>query len=477
MENLTKILQTRFGFQRFRPGQEAALKHLLAEESVLAVLPTGAGKTLIYQMYGAVTDRPVIIVSPLLSLMTDQVERMQAEGEKRVVAFNSQQNWSERQRALDQLAQYRFIFVSPESLANLDLVQRLAQINPGLFVIDEAHCISQWAVDFRPDYLDLGQHWQTLGQPQLLLLTATASPRIQSDILQKLQVHNIARVILDVDRPNIFLAEQTLETEIDKQAFLVDFFKHTPGPAIIYFSSKKMANQMAATLQAETELNVAAYHADLDTETRFKVQHQFMDDQLQVICATSAFGMGIDKANIRIIIHYHLPQDLESYLQEIGRAGRDGKQSLALLLYTPGDETLALNLIDHSLPTEATLSMYTQQPQQLNEQMRKLIQYYGRHQVSHDQMLAIFQAERKRKEAALLKVVQYVLTTGCRRERLLSNFSNQLQDKPQWCCDFDQPDWTIAALKLETPRVLKPNLMKDWHQIIAELFEADGNML
>ncbi|USS91054.1 RecQ family ATP-dependent DNA helicase [Fructilactobacillus carniphilus] len=477
MENLTKLLQTRFGFQSFRPGQEAALKHLLAQESVLAVLPTGAGKTLIYQMYGTVTNRPVIIVSPLLSLMMDQVERMQAGGEKRVVAFNSQQNWAERQRALEQLAQYRFIFVSPESLANPDLVRQLSQINPGLFVIDEAHCISQWAVDFRPDYLGLGQHWQTLGQPQLLLLTATASPQIQTDILQKLQVHDVARVILDVDRPNIFLTEQTLATDTDKQAFLVDFFQHAAGPAIIYFSSKKMANQTAATLQEETNLNVAAYHADLDTETRFKVQHQFMDDQLQIICATSAFGMGIDKANVRVIIHYHLPQDLESYLQEIGRAGRDGKQSLALLLYTPGDETLASNLIDHSLPTEVTLSMYKQHPQQLGEQTRKLIQYYERHQVGHDQMLALFQAERKRKEAALLKVVQYVLAPSCRREQLLNNFASSLQTKPHWCCDFDQPDWTVAALKLAAPQRRKPILTKDWHQIINELFEVDGNML
>ncbi|USS87408.1 RecQ family ATP-dependent DNA helicase [Fructilactobacillus hinvesii] len=469
MDQLTKLLQTQFGFCDFRPGQKEAVEKLLHGESVLAVLPTGAGKTLIYQLYGCITKRPVIIVSPLLSLMADQVERMQAQGEKRVVAINSQQNWLERQQTLNHLDQYRFIFVAPESLANPELLQRLAATNPGLFVVDEAHCISQWAVDFRPDYLDLGTYWRTVGKPQLLLLTATASPKVQTDILRKLRVKTISRVILDVDRPNIFLAEQTLASETEKQKWLVTFFQQTAGPAIIYFSSKKRANQMAATLQAETELEVAPYHADLDPETRFKVQHQFMDDQLQVICATTAFGMGIDKPNVRVVIHYHLPQDLESYLQEIGRAGRDGKQSLALMLYTPGDETLALNLIDRALPTEIDLNRY-EQHQSLEEQKQRLIQYYSEHHVSSQRMLQLFQTERIRKEQALYQVVRYALTTKCRRIELLRNFTSQPPQVHQWCCDVDQPEWTVPQLNLKVAPRKKQSAVKDWREVMAELF-------
>ncbi|USS85376.1 RecQ family ATP-dependent DNA helicase [Fructilactobacillus myrtifloralis] len=470
MDQLTQLLQNKFGFSRFRPGQRETLERLQHRQSVLAVLPTGAGKTLIYQLYGALLDRPVVIVSPLLSLMTDQVERMQYGGEKRVVALNSQQSWTERQQTLAHLSQYRFIFISPEMLANQTVLRELQQLDIGLFVIDEAHCISQWAVDFRPDYLDLGKYWRALGTPQLLLLTATASQRVQDDIIKKLQAPNVQKLVWNVDRSNIFLAEQTLATETAKQDYLVKFVQQITGPGIIYFSSKKVANQMTAKLQAETDLQVAAYHADLDTAARFTIQHQFMDDELQLICATSAFGMGIDKANIRFVVHYHLPQDLESYMQEIGRAGRDGHQSLALLLYVPGDEQLSLTLVQRSIPTEHELELFEQhQSATLNEQIRRLLQYYHDHNVDRTTLLQVFQAERKRKEQAILLMVRYALTTECRRTALLSRFSSTKTADLTWCCDNDQPDWTVDQLGLApTAPVAVP--FRDWRQIIAELF-------
>ncbi|WP_395538069.1 RecQ family ATP-dependent DNA helicase [Lactiplantibacillus pentosus] len=341
---LYQLLKTKYGFDEFRPGQLAVIQDLLAGQDVLAVLPTGTGKSLIYQLVGTVVPGIVVVVSPLISLMQDQVARLNYQGEKQVAALTSQLDFSARQQLLANLNQVKFLFISPEMLQQTVVQDALAKLTIALLVIDEAHCISTWGPDFRPDYRRLGPIRQQLGTPRTLMLTATATPQVRQDILTQLNATDAQQVLYSVNRPNIYLAVEAVNDEVDKRATLQHLVTSSRGPAIVYFTSKRQTDLIAEWLRTTTKLRVAAYHAGLAAEDRFKIQQQFMADQLDVICATSAFGMGINKADIRLVIHYHLPTTLADYVQEIGRAGRDGQQALAVMLYAPGDENLVRNL-------------------------------------------------------------------------------------------------------------------------------------
>lgn len=319
------------------------------------MLPTGTGKSLCYQLPGYVLKGQVLIVSPLLSLMQDQVEQMRMNGEKRVAALNSFLVGEERRRVLQQIQQFKYIFISPEMLTNHSMFNILNKLNLSLFVIDEAHCISQWGYDFRPDYLKLGDIRVQLGEPLTLALTATATKEVIHDIITSLKLKNCSQILYSVDRPNIALAIKRIEDHREKMRVLLRYVSELEGPGIVYFSSKKMAEQAVHFLQENGVSKVMAYHGGMDQESRILIQQQFLYGQLECICATSAFGMGINKENIRFVIHYHMPQQMESYLQEIGRAGRDGKPSIAVLLYTPGDEQIAYSLAEAEIPTDPQL--------------------------------------------------------------------------------------------------------------------------
>ena len=336
---LTAVLKEKFGFDSFKPGQAEVLEALTAGKNTLAMLPTGGGKSLIYQMMGNMRDGLVIIVTPLLSLMQDQVARLNYAGEPKVVALNSTLPQDARRTILRSLDQYKFLFVSPEMLGQTVVQSALRKMKINLLVVDEAHTIVSWGPDFRPDYLALPQVHKKLGQPQLLLLTATATPKMMTDITVPFGLPESGWFIYrqSVDRPNIYLHTETLANEGQKRERLADLVRQLQGPGIVYFSSRKLATSMADWLAENTGRRVAAYHAGLDTMSSYRIQQQFMLGQIDVIAATSAFGMGIDKDNVRYVIHYHLSNDLANYLQEIGRAGRDGEQSAAILLYVPGD--------------------------------------------------------------------------------------------------------------------------------------------
>ncbi|POG98742.1 ATP-dependent DNA helicase [Fructilactobacillus lindneri] len=471
---LTKIkglLKEKFGFSKLRSGQIDTINELLTGNNVLAVLPTGSGKTLIYQLFGYLVNKPIVIVSPLLSLMSYQVNRMNFLGEKKVVALNSNQDWEQKQFALKHLNQYRYIFISPEMITNQQVLQKMKQLSLGLFVVDEAHCISKWGVDFRPDYLELGHVLATLNNPQVLMLTATASQKVQNDIIKKLQLKNFQKIIKSVDRPNIYLGVHKSLNELEKQSYLLDILKKLKGNGIIYFSSKKMANVMADMIQQKTGLTTAAYHSDLSSADRFKIQHQFMDNDLQIICATNAFGMGIDKSDVRFVIHYHMPQDLESYVQEIGRAGRDGKQSLAILLYAEGDEQIAANLIEHSLPTKMEIDFYLQKEySRIEESKKNLLDFYFKHDFSVEQIQKVFQDEFSQKEKELFKMLDYIQCSGCRRKVLLANFDEEFDSHDEICCDFgieNNIDFSLFEQKLNIK--VSTNDKSNWQQIINDL--------
>ena len=444
-QRLLSALRQNFNFNHFRRGQEPVLQFLLNGKSVLAVLPTGSGKTLIYQLFGLMSHQPVLIVSPLLSLMQDQVARMQYLGIRNVVALNSRLTAFQKRLVLKHLNRYRYVYISPEMLSNLWVMNNLRRQQWGLVVIDEVHCVVQWGPDFRPEYLSLKSNLRKLGNPQILMLTATANHQTQNNVLQKLGFadHQIKRVVDSVDRPNIFLAIKEVSSELAKNRVLIRLINHLKLPGVVYFSSRKQANQIAELIRNRCHLRVEAYHSGLDQESRYKIQHQFMNDQLDLICATSAFGMGIDKDNLRFVIHYHLPASVGTYVQEIGRAGRDGQQSIAILLYQPGDENLPFELSIGNLPSNDLIYDFFKNPAKFKKYRHQvsqiaILEYYLTHHFNFRQTVAVFDRCRARREAELQAIIRYANCRSCLRKRLLSYFDEDFDDHNQHCCNLGQ---------------------------------------
>ncbi|GEK27783.1 RecQ family ATP-dependent DNA helicase [Furfurilactobacillus siliginis] len=464
-------LRTHFGFSDFHPGQAAALDGLQHGRDVLAVLPTGSGKTLVYELATYLLNRPCLVVSPLLSLMQDQVGRLNQRGERRAVAINSMMTPPERMQALQRLDQFRFIFTSPEMLLNNDVIQALRRLQIGLLVIDEAHCISTWGPDFRPAYRSLGTVREALGEPLTLAVTATADHQVQTDIEKVLQLSaNHAVVRQSVDRTNIFLNVMRFTSRKQKNEALLTLVESSKKPGIIYFSSKKQADEWAQRFQV-AGINAASYHAGLEATTRFSVQQQFMLDRLQVVCATSAFGMGIDKADIRFVIHYHMPSNLLDYVQEIGRAGRDGQQSIATLLVAPGDAQLPADLADLQLPDKATIGrVYAEHQPVLQSDPERLVGYYKEHGYGMDELIELLAKRLQSRRLALRKLMQYIDEPDCLRKNLLAAFDESAPSHDDHCCANSATTMTLSSLDLadDEPRV---NLqLPDWQTQMRQLF-------
>ena len=352
---LESELEKWFGFTSFREGQKETISSVLEGNDTLAMLATGTGKSLCYQLPVYMLNKPAIIISPLLSLMQDQVEQLKMSGEKRVVAINSFLSFEEKEAALNRIDDYLFIFLSPEMLSSKRIIRLIRNLDIGLFVVDEAHCISQWGYDFRPSYLQIGEARKELGFPLTLALTATAPREVREDIKRYLQLSDCKEIVTTVNRSNIGLFVEKCQTYIEKEERLLELADKLQKPGIIYFSSKKAAKEIFEKLTARGMKDAGLYHGDLQQEDRVLIQQQFLNGQISVVCATSAFGMGINKGNVRFVIHFHMPQNMESYLQEIGRAGRDGKESVAVLLYSPGDQEIPLYLMQQEQPDESRL--------------------------------------------------------------------------------------------------------------------------
>ncbi|MDO7488252.1 ATP-dependent DNA helicase RecQ [Peribacillus frigoritolerans] len=353
--NIERVLKEKFGFDEFRPGQKEVVESLMTGRHTLAMLPTGSGKSLCYQLPAYLLNKTVLIVSPLLSLMQDQADQLKMSGEKSVLTLNSFLTLNQKRKAFDRLHSYRFIFLSPEMLSIDDVIKSLKSIEIGLFVIDEAHCISQWGYDFRPDYLNLGEVRRELNNPLTLALTATATDEVRRDIVVKLNIGQVKEMVSSVDRENIAIIVERMFSYDEKLARVLELVRKFTGSGIIYFSSKKVAESVAGFLQDNGIDSVNYYHGGMEQEQRMLIQQQFISGQLKIICATSAFGMGVNKSDVRYVIHFHIPSTMEAYLQEIGRAGRDRKQSVAVLLYSEGDEGLPLHLMEQQLPTDSQI--------------------------------------------------------------------------------------------------------------------------
>jgi ATP-dependent DNA helicase RecQ len=340
------LLQRIFGYQQFREHQFEIIEQVARGGDAFVLMPTGGGKSLCYQIPALLRPGVGIVVSPLISLMKDQVDALCVNG-VRAACFNSSLNAEEARQVLGRLhsGDLDLLYVAPERLLNESFLERLVNIEIALFAIDEAHCVSQWGHDFRPEYIQLGKLAELFPGVPRIALTATAEKQTRLDILQRLNLDHPLQVVAGFDRPNIRY------TVIDKQRPFDQLKQFLAGRSeesgIVYALSRKRVEEIALRLQAEGQ-RAAAYHAGLSADERRRVQDAFLRDDIQIVVATVAFGMGIDKPNVRFVVHYDLPKNVESYYQETGRAGRDGLPAEALLLLGFGDIALVRGLIEKS---------------------------------------------------------------------------------------------------------------------------------
>ena len=355
---LESQLKKLFGFEEFRQGQQQVIEHVLAGRSVLAIMPTGAGKSLCYQLPAMLLDGLTLVVSPLIALMKDQIDGLPADIQHQVTLINSTLEGDEIDRRLKEIrrGKYRLVYAAPERLRQGPFLHALRSRGVSLLVVDEAHCVSMWGHDFRPDYLFIGSALRYLGEPAVLAMTATATPKMRRDISDQLG-RQLNVISTGTHRPNLFLESKSLHSDEEKMREVIKLCKEIDGAGIIYTRSRKKAEELARILSRE-RVRATYYHAGMESDERTRTQEEFMDGRWRVICATVAFGMGIDKPDVRFVIHYSLPEALEDYYQEAGRAGRDGLPSRCILLFTSSDKAsitrwMRQERIDAKVPRES----------------------------------------------------------------------------------------------------------------------------
>ena len=397
-----QALEKYFGYSAFRPHQLEAINTILAGDDALVIMPTGGGKSLIFQIPAIIQEGLAIVVSPLISLMKDQVDALVSNG-IHAAFVNSAQSTAEKKKVLDDLydGRTKLLYVAPETLLTRNFNELLNCLQISFFAIDEAHCISSWGHDFRPEYGQLSFLKEQFPQKPIVALTATADRITQADIVKLLKIKD-NRFISSFDRPNLSLTVAPAQKRLQ---VIDDFISERPDTSgIIYTLSRKMSENLSQKLNARG-YNTAFYHANMEPEERARIQEEFINDRIPIICATIAFGMGIDKSNVRWVIHYNLPKNIEGFYQQIGRAGRDGLPSDTVLFYTYGDLEL----------------------------LRKFAEESGQPEI---------QLEK------LKRMQQYAEATTCRRKILLSYFNEQLEENCGNCDVCKNPPKTIDGTVL-----------------------------
>ncbi|MFV5699057.1 DNA helicase RecQ [Flavobacterium sp. ZT3R17] len=369
-------LKENFGFEKFRPNQEDIINGVLSGQDTLAIMPTGGGKSICFQLPALILPGITIVISPLIALMKDQVDSLKANGIE-ACFINSSQTEDERQFYIESLKSnvIKLVYIAPESLSYLDNIFNSLTIS--LIAIDEAHCISAWGHDFRPAYTNLGYLKNRFPSTPILALTATADKATRKDISEQLNLINPKIFVASFDRKNLSLE---VRPALDRVKQIIDFIQEKPNESgIVYCLSRKTTEELAEKLQ-KIGINAKAYHAGLDNKIRSKTQDEFINDDCQVVCATIAFGMGIDKSNVRWVIHYNLPKNIEGYYQEIGRAGRDGLPSETVLFESYGDVIQLQKFASQGLNAEvqlAKLERMKQYADALSCRRKILLSYFG----------------------------------------------------------------------------------------------------
>ncbi|WP_410592783.1 RecQ family ATP-dependent DNA helicase [Amycolatopsis sp. lyj-23] len=473
-EELQRIAAEKFGWAQLTGEQLAAMEQVMAGHDVLAVLPTGAGKSAIYQVPALLLDGPTLVVSPLIALQNDQIEGIEESRAPAAVALNSAQRAAERKHAWESLraGEAEYLFLSPEQLASDEVLDAVAELGVSLFVVDEAHCVSAWGHDFRPDYLRLAPVIERLGHPRVIALTATAALPVRTDIVARLGLRDHREVLASFDRPNLCLGVDPLPDDDDRhQAVLTRTRALTADPAtrpgLVYVTSRKDAETYADELAAEG-VRVAAYHAGMKAADRERVHEELLRDDLDVVVATSAFGMGIDKPGLRFVLHAAAPESLDTYYQQIGRAGRDGEPAEITLYHRPRDlgrqkfltaakapeqalAEVATTLAGHDTPlkpaelgrrVDVSAAQRTRAVNLLEETGSVGVTADGRLEYRGDVdpgqavELGVEAAEAHQRliRSRIEMMRGYAETTGCRRQFLLGYFGEQLE-QPCGNCD------------------------------------------
>ena len=412
-----EVLERYFGYRLFRRGQEEVVDSLLSGRDALAIMPTGAGKSLCYQVPALMLDGVTLVVSPLISLMKDQVNALTAQGVK-AAYLNSSLSDAQFNKALANMANgmYKIVYVAPERLKSSRFIRTAKSLRIPLVAVDEAHCVSQWGQDFRPSYLNIAEFIAELPErPTIGAFTATATAEVKQDIVRILGLHDPIEVTTGFDRPNLFFS--VIRTSQKSKQLLYLLFSRMNNSGIIYCSTRKTVEKICALL-CEKGFSATHYHAGLSDEERRKNQDDFVYDRKQIMVATNAFGLGIDKSDVRYVIHYNMPKNLESFYQEAGRAGRDGEDSDCILMFGQQDIETARFFIENTEPN----------PELTEEQN---------------------DAFREKEEERLSFMIAYCKTKGCLRAYMLRYFGDTADDHCEKCSNcltsFETVDVTIDA--------------------------------
>ncbi|MEW5717236.1 MAG: RecQ family ATP-dependent DNA helicase [Chloroflexota bacterium] len=512
---LDDALHTHFGFTAFRVGQREAMASVFAARDALVVMPTGSGKSLCYQLPALLLPHTTLVISPLIALMKDQVDALSARG-KRAAFINSTLTADEQQSRLRMLARgwYKIVYVAPERLRNADFLAALKQTRVALLAVDEAHCISQWGHDFRPDYLHVREFADAISRPPIIALTATATPQVQRDIIAQLGLKQPDKIVTGFNRANIALRVRYTPKDADKLRELHALLRDERGSTIIYAGTRRDAEEIAEFCRDVLKIPTEFYHAGLDDERRTHVQEEFMRDDAQIIVATNAFGMGVDKPDIRNVIHHALPSTVEAYYQEVGRAGRDGKPARGILLYSPEDRALQEWFIENDAPAPqkilhlyrvllkaapnapawfAPLALQKQtgmfdhhvrsalQQLELANVLRRIGDAQGKIGIEIISTAppdlrastARIEQQRARKRKLLAQMIEYAETNACRRKFILDYFGDHGSADAPDCCDNHvetapqsarraegEAEW-IPLVILEAVRTVKRPLGRD----------------
>jgi ATP-dependent DNA helicase RecQ len=481
-----------FGFEHFHPGQEDVMTRVMEGHNTLAILATGAGKSLCYQLPALLLEGTTVVVSPLIALMKDQLDMLAERGVRNIVALNSTLSEDQEAAVRARIArrEVKIAFVTPEKLEDESFVALLKSIEVPLFVIDEAHCISAWGHDFRPAYLALGAVIAALRHPTVLALTATATPAVREDILIQLGIPNTRTIVKGFDRPNLQYEVVRTENEAAKLKALKALFQSgLEGTGIIYTATIKNALEVQKFLHDHLDLPAAVYHSKLQKHDRVSVHNLFMSEAIRAVVATNAFGLGIDKPNIRFVVHYDLPGSVEAYTQEAGRAGRDGELSRCILLYRMSDTRVQNYFLTGKYPDVedvqkifGTLEYFGGQQDGVSlADLRKISQLpltklkvvlallkkakfiemrararYGLSQAALENRelvlnLTNYETKKAFDQSKLAMMLQYCETRSCRRKFILNYFGEDYENANCGACDN-----CLRTARVETPKSQTP---------------------